>query len=105
MRRARRYTFQERDCAVRDEQFFEHAAPEETRALCCPPGTVAFADTCRCFHQGSRVRRAGLERVAAMFQYQDVAAFKLSTSFVRRSPFARFATDGHSDLQRMVLGA
>jgi hypothetical protein len=104
VRRALRYTFQERDCALTDEDFFAHAAPDEARGLCGPAGTVAFADTCRCFHHGSRLRRPGLERVMAMFQYLPVTAFKLSSGFVRRSPFARLAAAGHSELQRRVLG-
>jgi hypothetical protein len=105
VRRARRYTFGEAECTILDAALFAHVGREEERRLCGPAGTLAFADTSRCFHQGSRLRREGLERVMVMFQYLTVTAFKLPAEFTRRSPFAALATSAHSKLQRMVLGA
>lgn len=105
VRGSRRYTFGEAECTILDDDLFAVVGREEPVGLCGPAGTVAFADTCRTFHQGSRLRREGLERVMVMFQYLNVTAFKLSSEFVRRSPFARHATASHTPLQRMVLGA
>lgn len=105
IRAAMRYTFEESACALVDDALFAHASPMEARGLCGPAGTLAFADTSRCFHQGSRVRREGLERVMVMFQYMPVTAFKLPDRFTRRCPFAGLVRPEHDDLQRMVLGA
>lgn len=105
VRRARRYRFGETTCVITDEALFAHADPASARPLVGPRGTLAFADTCRCFHQGSRVRRPGLERRMVMFQYLTITGFKLPGRFAGGSPFARHATEAHTSLQRMVLGA
>jgi len=105
VRGSRDYTFGEEACTILDDDLFAHAGRDAERGLTGPAGTLAFADTSRCFHQGSRVRRHGLERVMVMFQYMSVTAFKVDAGFVRRSPFAALATDGHTPFQRMVLGA
>jgi hypothetical protein len=60
VRAAREYSFDESACALTDDALFAHVGRDEPRGLCGPAGTVAFADTSRCFHQGSRVRREGL---------------------------------------------
>ncbi len=104
VRSARRYTFGEVECTILDDELFSHVGRDEERQLTGPQGTLAFADTSRSFHQGSRVLRPGLERLMVMFQYLTVTAFKLPARFARRSPFAKFATDAHSELQRMALG-
>ncbi len=103
--RARRYRFGEESCTLLDDELHAHADPSQFRALTGPRGTVAFADTSRCFHQGSRVLRDGLERQMVMFQYLTVSGFKLPQSFLDEAPFACHATPSHTALQRMVLGA
>jgi hypothetical protein len=105
VRSARAYTFGEVECTILDDDLFSHVSRDDERRLTGPSGTIAFVDTSRCFHQGSRVLRPGLERVMVMFQYMTVTAFKLSSSFARRSPFAHLATPAHSEPQRMALGA
>ena len=104
VREARDYTFGEVECTIMDDDLFAHVPRDAERRLTGPSGSIAFADTCRCFHQGSRVLRPGIERVMVMFQYMPVTAFKLDADFARRSPFARLANDSHSELQRMALG-
>ena len=105
VRESRDYTFGEVECTILDDDLFAHVSPDDERRLTGPAGTIAFDDTCRCFHPGSRVLRPGLERVMVMFQYMPVTAFKLGSEFARRSPFARLATREHSELERMALGA
>jgi hypothetical protein len=105
VRRVRRYRFDEKSCTLPDPELFALVDRALARPLCGPRGTIAFVDTCRCFHQGSRVRRPGLERLVVMFQYVTVTSFKLSSERVRRPPLAEAATAAHSPLQRMVLGA
>lgn len=105
LRLSRRYTFGEAECTVRDDEIVAHAGSASERALSGPAGTLAFADTSRCFHQGSRLRRAGLERVMVMFQFLNVTAFKLPARFAHRSPYASLAKPEHTELQRLALGA
>ncbi|MCG3133048.1 MAG: hypothetical protein HMLKMBBP_00139 [Planctomycetes bacterium] len=105
LRRTLRYSFDEEDSALTDEIFFSAVSRDEQRPLVGPPGTVAFADTSRCFHQGSRVLRPGLERVMVMFQYVTIASFKIDAARLARPPFAHLAAPRHGRIERLVLGA
>lgn len=57
-----------RNSRVPDEVIFEQGGRENLVECVGPAGTMAFLDTCRCFHMGSRV--ASKPRYTVMIQYQ-----------------------------------
>jgi hypothetical protein len=57
-----------RNSRVPDEIIAEHGGNENLVECVGPAGTMAFLDTCRCFHMGSRV--AAKPRYVIMIQYQ-----------------------------------
>lgn len=57
-----------RNSRVPDEVIAEHGGTENLVECVGPAGTLAFLDTCRCFHMGSRV--AAKPRYVMMIQYQ-----------------------------------
>jgi hypothetical protein len=57
-----------RNSRVPDEVIFEHGGRENLVECTGPAGTMAFLDTCRCVHMGSRV--AAKPRYVVMIQYQ-----------------------------------
>lgn len=69
-----------------------------------PEGSVAFVDTARCLHYGSRVDR---DASRTLFACQYLAP----SSFVRplrpdlKAPYRALVTPGLSELQRLALGA
>jgi hypothetical protein len=88
---------------VPDERFEELAGAAVT-ALEGPAGTVHFVDTSRCFHFGSRVEAGGTPRRIFMAQYLTPYAFRFKSDHVERAPFKKFASDGSSELEQLVLG-
>ena len=57
-----------RNSRVPDEVIAEHGGTQNLVECTGPAGTMAFLDTCRCFHMGSRV--AAKPRYVIMVQYQ-----------------------------------
>jgi hypothetical protein len=57
-----------RNSRVPDEVIAEYGGTENLVECTGPAGTMAFLDTCRCFHMGSRV--AAKPRYVVMIQYQ-----------------------------------
>jgi len=57
-----------RNSRVPDEVIYEIGGKENLVQCTGPAGTLAFLDTCRCFHMGSR--KASKPRSAIMIQYQ-----------------------------------
>lgn len=67
-------------------------------------GSVAFVDTSRCFHYGSRVGENASPRIVAMFQFLTPTAFTLPLSYRDGAPFKHMVREDQSALQRLVLG-
>jgi hypothetical protein len=95
-------------------KFGDRASDDELRAaiprdaehpIVGPKGSVAFVDTSRCFHFGSRVTDRSKVRVLAMFQYITPTSFLLPRDITGSAPFRHLATDDESELARLVLGA
>jgi hypothetical protein len=89
---------------VPDGRFLELAGPAVT-ALEGPAGTVHLVDTSRCFHFGSRVEEGGTPRRVFMAQYLTPYAFRFKADHVERAPLRELATEGSSELERLLLGA
>jgi hypothetical protein len=89
---------------VSDDEMGSRIAEEEVFTLVGPPGTVAFVDTSRCFHYGSRVHDGAPPRVLAVFQFFTPFAFKLPLDHRKSSPFQHLCSQDMSPLERMVLG-
>jgi hypothetical protein len=71
-----------------------------------PRGTVAFIDTSRCLHYGSRFADRTLTRLIVMFQYITPLAFILPTQYWEGARYRELGNaPGLDDLSRMVLGS
>jgi hypothetical protein len=69
-----------------------------------PSGTMAFVDTSRCFHFGSRVAADAPPRLVTMIQYQTPYSFVIAADGERSLPFRSLAVPSLPPLQRLVLG-
>lgn len=101
------YRFGGEKYRVDDEAVARHrAAGAETRVM-GPPGTLAVADTARCFHQGSRVADGAAPRIAVTFRFLTPNAFfwPPETGYRDAAPYRVLATPDMPKLTRAVLGA
>jgi len=73
-------------------------------ALTGPAGTLAFLDTSRCFHYGSRIASADTRRLVVMLQYVTPLAFILP-DYPAGTTFGALAPTGRDAMERLVLGA
>src|SRR5688572_15938328 len=73
-------------------------------ALTGPAGTLAFLDTSRCFHYGSRIASADTRRLVVMLQYVTPLAFILP-DYPAGTTFGGLADAGRDEVERLVLGA
>lgn len=69
-----------------------------------PVGTVAFVDTCRCFHYGSRVQEGATPRILALLKFSTPTAFMLPFDYRKGAPFRHLATSRLSTVERLILG-
>jgi hypothetical protein len=89
---------------IRDDQVRSFIGEQELCAMVGPPGTVAFVDTSRCFHYGSRLQEGAPPRVLAVFQFFTPFSFKVPLAHRMASPFRHLASHDMPRLERMVLG-
>jgi len=78
--------------------------PLEEIMLTGSPGTMAFLDTSRCLHYGSRFRDTSSRRLLVMLQYITPMAFILPDNFLDGATFRRLAPEASDELTSMVLG-
>jgi hypothetical protein len=75
-------------------------------ALTGAPETIAFIDTSRCLHYGSRILDDSARRLVVMLQYITPAAFILPEGDFREgAKFRHLARPEHDEVTSMVLGA
>ena len=108
IRRRTGYTFfrdgPDRYGRIEDEQVQSVIGDRHQHRLDGPAGTVAFVDTARCLHYGSRVDRKATRTLFA-------CQFLAPSSFVRplrpegRAPYRHLANSTLSELQALALGA
>lgn len=101
IRRRTRYQFRQR---LTDAQVEEAWGPGADKAITGPAGTVAFVDTSRCFHYGSRVAPDAAPRLVTMIQYQTPYSFMLPRRYQDAVPFRHLLCPDLLPLQRLVLG-
>ena len=89
---------------IRDDEMCSFIKKEELRTMVGPPGTVAFVDTSRCFHYGSRLSEGAPPRVLTVFQFFTPFAFKVPLVHRTASPFRHLASHDTPLLDRLVLG-
>lgn len=99
------YEYSGKRLRVSDEEIYSLISRNDEKAILGPAGTVAFVDTCQCFHYGSRVMDDTAPRVLAFFQFVTPTAFNLPLSFQASAPLKHLATPNSTLLQRLVLGA
>lgn len=88
---------------VPDDRVNELFGPDDMVRFEGPRGTVAFVDTGRCFHFGSRLSPGGEPRRVVILEYQTPYSFKF-TNYRKEAPYRALASTVPSDLQRLVLG-
>jgi hypothetical protein len=98
VRRAKRYHYRQR---LTDDQVADVLGSNADHPILGPAGTLAFVDTSRCFHFGSRVAPGAPPRLVTMIQYQTPYNF-MSTGRAA-APFARFDRPSLQPLQHLVL--
>jgi len=99
------YRFEGDRYRVADEEVLDVAGEESIVPLVGPKGTVGLVDTSMCFHFGSRVASDGPPRRMVLFQYLTPYAFEFVSDHRQEAPLRGLATDGSSELDRLVLGA
>ena len=89
---------------VEDSVVAKHGGAENLVACTGPAGTLAFLDTCRCFHMGSR--KASKPRYAIMIQYQTpyAASFPLVGLLGNMPIGAKAVPPNPSRLEEYLLG-
>ena len=88
---------------IGDTQIRPLLSPGEEVVLTGPKGTLAFVDTSRTLHFGSRV--SSRERYVVMVQYLGLTNYVRNPFYAFEPwPFAHVAEPRHSRLQRAVLG-
>jgi hypothetical protein len=102
VRRAVRYEYRNR---ATDEEVFRAVGERDRHRLVGRSGTVAFVDTSRCFHYGSRVSEGAPPRLVTVVQYLSPFSFRVSRDRKRAAPYGYAAQPGSSSLERLVLGA
>ena len=73
-------------------------------ALTGPAGTLAFLDTSRCLHYGSRISAPDVRRLVIMLQYVTPSAFILP-DYPAGTTFGALAPSGRDAIEQLVLGA
>jgi hypothetical protein len=84
---------------------FDAVGDRDRHLMVGAAGTVAFVDTSRCFHYGSRVNAGAPSRLVAVFQYLSPFSFRVSRDRKRATPYHYAAGSKATDLQKLVLGA
>lgn len=102
------YLLHEKDDAygrITDEEVQRLIGDHDQHTLTGPAGTLAFVDTGRCLHYGSRMTATSSPRTLVYYQFLPPTAFTQPLDYRKRAPFRHLAHDRHSRLQRLVLGA
>lgn len=90
---------------ITDEMIQDLIGDQDQHTLTGEAGTVAFVDTGRCLHYGSRMRAESPPRTLVYYQFLPPTAFTQPLDYRKRAPFRHLAHPGLSRLQRLVLGA
>jgi len=90
---------------LRDEEVDLQLDPSALTPLAGPTGTVAFTDTSRCFHFGSRVEANQPPRRIFLAQYVTPYSFKWSGQHPEQAPLRERASSSSSELERLLFGA
>jgi hypothetical protein len=88
-----------------DDQVYGVLGGRHDVALLGAPGTIAFIDTSRCLHYGSRFTDPTARRVVVMLQYVTPLAFILPDDHRQGARFRHLAEPGMDDISTLVLGA
>ncbi|MEC7230875.1 MAG: hypothetical protein VXV91_06735, partial [Verrucomicrobiota bacterium] len=97
------YKLSNKDIRVDDEMVYRIAGEENVQPIVGPAGTLAFVDTCRCFHLGSR--KANQPRTVLMIQYLSPFAFALPWNYKDGARYSHLAQNSMPDYIRCALGA
>jgi hypothetical protein len=89
---------------IRDDEICSFIGADDLCTMIGPRGTVAFVDTSRCFHYGSRLQEGAPARIVAVFQFFTPFAFKIPLAHRIASPFRHLASHDMPLLERLVLG-
>ncbi len=90
---------------VRDEDMRALIESNEEHKLKGPAGTVIFADTCNCFHFGSRPVAPSSPRTVILIEFLTPLAFSLPLDLKKAATFNRLGNSQLTRAQQMVLGS
>ncbi len=90
------------DKQVSDETMYRIANKTTSTRLTGPAGTLALADTSRCFHYGSREGKA--PRVMLAFQYMTPFAYVMPWNWRKKTLLPHLHDKNMSSLERKLLG-
>ena len=90
---------------VTDEEFFAEVKEEELVPLTVPAGSLIIADTCRCFHYGSRMPEGSEPRLLTSYWYARPSAFRFPIRFNWTPRYAHLpGEEALSPMQELALG-
>jgi hypothetical protein len=89
---------------VADQEVISLVGSDDQHPILGPVGTVAFVDSCRCFHYGSRVSRDAAARIVTVIQFITPCAVTLPLNYRKVTPFKHLVTPQSSMIHRLVLG-
>jgi hypothetical protein len=89
---------------VRDEDVDLELDAAKIAPVVGPAGTVAFTDTSRCFHFGSRLAPGQPPRRTFLAQYLTPYSFRWGGRHPEEAPLRERASSSSSELERLVFG-
>ncbi len=104
LRRKLSYRWDDETQCVPDIKIEKHVARNNWISQEGKEGTVAFSDTSRCFHFGSRLNKNSNERLMMMFQFLSPCAFTLPANISSKLPFSEFDAKKFNKIEKQILG-
>jgi hypothetical protein len=98
------YRFSPERYRVRDDEILEILPNYKATQWIAPRGSVAFIDTSRCFHFGSRNDIKGAPRIYVSMQFVPISAVDLPLRFSAALPFRHLVGANAPLIERLVLG-
>lgn len=104
IRKKLRYRYSPERYRVHDKEIRDILPNHHANRWVAPMGSVAFIDTSRCFHFGSRNDIKGLPRIYVSMQFVPISAIHLPLSFSSALPFRHLVTANTPLIEKLVLG-
>ena len=104
IRQKLKYRWDDDTQCLPDRKLLKFVSKKEWVAQEGSEGTVAFCDTSRCFHFGSRLTKDSRERLVVMLQFLSPCAFTLPWKQKKVLPFSHFNAEKFNKVEQQILG-